>query len=195
MESQMTQFLTVITPSMMRESLVACCESVDYQTFDGGIQHIVQCDSPDLNLELINRIKHPNREVYCCGVHHKNYGNSCRHNAWEMATGKWLVMLDDDNTLASPQTLKQIAKAVKNEPDFAVFPILRHGHIFFNDPPGLCMSDTGNIVVKREIGRWPDGPEYTMDGIWIDALKAKYQYQAFPDALPIIIMEHSSEGK
>jgi hypothetical protein len=57
------------------------------------------------------------------------------------------------------------------------------------------MSDTGNIVVKREIGRWPDGPEYTMDGIWIDALKAKYQYQAFPDALPIIIMEHSSEGK
>ena len=191
----MTPFFSIITPSLQRESLVRCCESVLAQTFTDW-EMIIQVDAERIDEKLFSRIS-PTRQIWVqeCGIHHNNFGNTCRHLAWERATGKYLVMLDDDNELASPQTLKQIAKVLKNEPDFAVFPIFRFGHIFFNDPPGLCQTDSGNIVVKREIGRWPDGPEYTMDGIWVEALKAKYEYEAFPNALPIIIMEKSNQGK
>jgi hypothetical protein len=54
--------------------------------------------------------------------------------------------------------------------------------------------DTGNIVARRDIARWPDIPDYASDAIWVEGLK-KYPYKAFPDALPIMIMEKTSFGE
>jgi hypothetical protein len=80
-------------------------------------------------------------------------------------------------------------------PDWAIFPIHRHGSYFFNDPPGLCMTDTLNVVVKREIGRWPDIQAREADGHFVEALKASHpNYASFPHFRPIGVMEYSSNG-
>jgi len=186
---------TIITPSLQRESLVRCCETVNQQTLFSW-QHIVQVDAAELDTALMERIKHPQREIYCCGERHGHFGNHCRHIAWEKATGLYCIYLDDDNTLAHINVLLDIINALHGSgyPQWACFPILRHGSTFFYDPPRLCFVDTLNIVVKREIGRWPDIEAREADGHWVDALRERYPYKAFPLATPIGIMEHSSDG-
>ena len=146
--------------------------------------------------EMLDVIRDHKRRIIDFPTPHKNYGNTCRHEAWKQAKGKWVIFLDDDNVMAHGQALQDIATALWNiEEKWAIFPIMRHGRRFFYDPPGCCYVDTANMVIRREIGQWPDGPEYTMDGIFCDQLKAKYPYAAFPDVKPIIVMEKSNEGK
>ena len=156
-------------------------------------------DVAEINNKIFCAIQHPRRRVMQCDYPHRNYGNTCRHKAWAYATGEYLLGLDDDNALYDNSVLESIHKHLNGplfgKPDWAIFPIHRHGQIFFHDPPGLCMTDTANVVVRREIGRWPDGPEYTMDGVWVDQLKANYPYLAFPAHRPIVYMPKSSEGK
>lgn len=185
---------TIITPTLQRESLVECCASVDAQTYQDWEQVIaIDLHSPEWHQM---RVLTDSRRFYLgMGRRYNNYGNTPRHEAWNIATGDYLVYLDDDNFLADSCVLEDIAEALRDRPDFAIFPILRHGQRFFNDPPGLCMTDTANVVVKRGIGRWPDIQDYTADGIWVEALKAKHTYQAFPDFAPIVIMPKSNEGK
>lgn len=165
---------SILTPTLNRPSLEACIESVKSQTFKDW-EHIIEVDEPRIN----------------------NFGNTPRHRAWTRATGDYVLYLDDDNFLAHPRALSDVDCFLMscNDPDWAIFPILRHGHRFFNDPPGLCRTDTANMVIKREIGQWPDGPEYTMDGIFCEQLKKKYAYAAFPLCTPIVVMPASSEGK
>jgi len=188
---------SIITPSLQRESLLQCCQSVTIQQYVDW-QHIValDCASEDINHNLLGLIQHPQRIVLCCGQKFGNYGNHARWVAWEKATGDVCLFLDDDNTMCSNHALFDIATALESAglPDFAIFPIHRHGRVFFNDPPGMCMTDSANVVVKREIGRWPDIEAREADGHLVDALKAKYSYVAFPNVDPIILMEHSSNG-
>ena len=187
----MTTF-TVITPTLQRKSLIECCQSVDRQTYLNWF-HVVMVDCAELNDELIFEIAHPNRKIIQCPFPHKNYGNTCRHDAWEYAIdGSYLVMLDDDNVLAHNRVLEDLSGLTEY---WAIVPIMRHGRKFFNDPPGLCMTDTANVIVKREIGRWPNIPDYTADGHWVEGLKAKYPYASYPDMEPIVVMEKSSEGR
>lgn len=191
----MTPFFTIITPSLQRESLVRCCESVDAQTFTNW-QHIVMVDCAELDSELLKQIEHPQRRIIKCPVPHGHFGNRCRHAAWEFAAGEYLLGLDDDNAMYRPDALADVAKSLEEAkfPDFALFPIHRHGSIFLLLPPGLCMTDTANVVVKRGIGRWPDMEAREADGHWVEALKAKYKYAAFPSVRPIVLMEKSSNG-
>jgi hypothetical protein len=115
-----------------------------------------------------------------------------------MASGEWQYVLDDDNYLADDRVLEDLSKIRWNlmvPEQFAIFPILRFGSRFFHDPPGLCMTDTANVLVRREVGRWPDIPEYTADGIWIEKLKAEYNYRAFPEFRPIVVMEKQGKGE
>ena len=187
---------SIVSPTIQRESLVACCLSVDEQTFKEW-SHIVMVDCDEFNEELIAKIRHPQRQIYLVTPPSHNYGNTPRHIGWLHATGTYQYVLDDDNVLADSNALKRIASSLKsaNYPDWAIFPIVRHSRHFFNDPPGLCQTDTGNVVVKREIGRWPNIEDYTADGIWTESLKEKYPYAAFPNVFPIMVMEKSSEGK
>jgi glycosyltransferase involved in cell wall biosynthesis len=165
--------LSIITPTIARPSLARCRESVQSQTFTDW-EHIVVVDSPRSN----------------------NFGNTPRHNGWREATGDWVFYLDDDNYLAHPNALRDVAEALEGiQEQWAIFPIMRHGSRFFNDPPGLCMTDTANMVIRREIARWPNIPDYTADGILCEQLRTKYPYAAFPNVSPIVVMEKSSEGK
>ena len=187
--------ISIITPTLQRESLVRCCESINNQTLKSWT-HIVQmdCADEDLNSDLMFRLAHPQRLFFCCGQKHGNYGNRCRHLAWEHAAGEYLIYLDDDNFLADDKILEDISIALADDPKWAIFPIHRHGWYFFHDPPGMCMIDTLNVVVQREIGRWPDIEPREADGYWVEALKDKYPYAAFPQFRPIGIMETSSNG-
>jgi hypothetical protein len=190
---------TIITPTLQRESLVRCCDSVDGQNF-ASWQHIVMVDDANKNRDLCMRIKRNDemerRWVHKCGRRHGHFGNRCRHDAWLGAMGEYLVMLDDDNLMFHEGALADIDRCLTSagEPDFALFPVHRHGSVFLMEPPGLCRTDTANVVCKREIGRWPDIEAREADGHWVEALKEKYSYVSFPDVAPIILMEYSSNG-
>src|ERR1700691_970430 len=136
---QMTPFFSIITPTLQRDSLLRCCESINSQTFADNWQHIVMVDSYTIERDLIERISHPQRIVAGCATSHKNFGNTCRHRAWLFATGQWCLYLDDDNYLADARILEDLAVALEGIPErWALFPILRHGSPFFHEPPRLC---------------------------------------------------------
>jgi glycosyltransferase involved in cell wall biosynthesis len=184
---------SIITPTLQRDSLLKTCESIDRQTSKAW-EHIVVVDGEDVDREFMAKVAHPQRRLMFTSAT-RNYGNHQRWFGWMFASGEWLWHLDDDNWASDSHILADLAEVLEEVEYWAIFPIKRHGVRFFHDPPGLCMTDTANVVVRREIGRWPDGPEYTMDGIWVEALKAKYPYKAFPDFPPIIVMPKSSEGR
>jgi glycosyltransferase involved in cell wall biosynthesis len=191
--------ISIITPTIQRQSLIRCCESVDAQTFSNW-EHVIMVDCEEFDRLLIEKIEEtPSRVIYKCPIPHNNYGNTCRHNAWTLATGDWVLYLDCDNFLSHPDVLSKIASSIESNvfftPQWAIFPIARHGHRFFSDPPGLCKTDTANMVIRREIAQWPDGPEYTMDGIFCENLLKSYPYAAFPSVNPIVVMEASNLGK
>lgn len=186
---------SVITPTLMRDSLIRCCRSIEEQTL-ASWQHVVAVDSDQYDDSLIAKIQHPQRTIFLCGQRFGHYGNHARWMAWEHATSNLCIYLDDDNFLNGPDALANIATCLEsaNNPDWAIFPILRHGWWFFNDPPGMCMTDTLNVVTRREIGRWPDIEAREADGHLVESLKAKYPYAAFPNCKPIGVMEYSSNG-
>lgn len=184
---------TIITPTLQRSSLARACSSVDRQSF-ADWQHIVMVDRAKLNHALLAEINHPRRTVIQCPVAHHNYGNTCRHNAWELATGDYCLMLDDDNYLTDDKILEDIAAHLEDRPHWALFPILRRGRLFFNDPPGLKVTDTANVVVRRDIARWPDVEDYTADARWIEGLKA-YPHKSLPGFRPIVDMPVQSKGR
>jgi hypothetical protein len=192
----MTPFFTILTPTLQRESLVACCESVNSQTLTSW-QHVVMVDCADYDVGLMARIAHPQRVIVKCEKPHRNWANSCRHNAWKYATGETEIFLDDDNCLLDSTTLQEVHDHLEKRgfPNFAIFPIFRHGSVFYNYPPAICMTDTGNIVVKREIGRWLDVPDATSDGMLAEKLFKEYGCVGFSNARPIIVMDESHKGK
>jgi len=190
-------FFSIITPTLQRESLLLTCESVNQQTYKDW-QHIVVVDCETLDLDLIEKIKHPQRVIAQCPVPHKNGGNTCRHNGWTLAKGEYVQYLDDDNYLADEEVLEAIHNALlwKGFPLVAFFPILRLGSIFFPDgAPRLCHVDTANLIVAKEVGQWPDIPDYTSDGIFIEHLVHAHPYASFESFNPIIVMPVISGGK
>ncbi len=185
---------TIITPTVQRESLRETCASIDAQTYLDW-QHLVVIDSAEMDDELIFSLAHPKRQFLQCEKPHKNTGNTCRHNAWDHASGDYTYYCDDDNRLYSPHTLQIIAEALeeKNRPFWALFPILRHGSIFFFDPPQPCYFDTGNAVVHNDFSQWPDIPDYASDAVWLQQFK-DLKYEAFAGFEPIMVMPGTSFG-
>ena len=181
---------SIITPTLGRESLRKTCASLESQTCTDW-EHIVIVDSPGAIVP-----SHPQRTVLRCDRRHYNYGNTCRHDAWTHAKGDYVYYLDDDNYLAHNYVLEAL-KAVTG--DWAIFPILRFGSRFFNDPPRVNHTDTGNFLVRREIGQWlnrPDGStDGTVDGQFAESLAAKYPYQSLGSLRPVLVMPESHGGR
>jgi hypothetical protein len=184
-----------VTPTLQRDSLLKCCASVDEQSLISW-QHIVVVDGGPLRADLLDSIASPQRTIVCLGKRCADYGNTPRHIGWKLATGDYCIFLDDDNYFADNTVLGRIDAALgASGTAVAFFPIMRHGRLFYLDPPGCCRSDTANLVVRRDVGQWPAGPEYVMDGLFIDRLVRDYGYTGFPDAAPVIVMEVSNEGR
>ena len=193
----MNPFFSIITPTLQRESLGACCASVDAQSFSYW-EHIIVADSSQENFVLgdWHQLRDQRRLLMRSPRVTRQWGNFQRHLAWEWATGEYLIYLDDDNVMAHPQALMDIYEALKydNFPRWALFPIQRHSSFFLLLPPGMCQTDTANIVVKRAIGRWHDTEAREADGQLAERLKAGFEYSTFPAIMPIIVMDKSSGG-
>lgn len=187
---------TLVTPSLQRQSLIRCCDSVDIQSYTSW-QHVIVLDVETRDEELLEKIAHPQRLIIQCGTPHRDFGNTCRRNAWHAAEGDNLAWVDDDNEMAHPDALRDMEKVLRGSTfEFSLFPIMRHGAWFFNDPPGLCMTDSANLVVRRDVGQWPDMRDYCADGHFAEALKVKYpNYGSFPNVAPIISVPVSSQGR
>jgi glycosyltransferase involved in cell wall biosynthesis len=144
----------------------------------------------ELSTDILVRIEHPQRRIIRCDRPHRNWGHTCRHNAYSLVKGDYIYHLDDDNVFADDNVLRDM-KCVTS--DWALFPIdhadPQFGKHFFNDPPGIMKADTGSILVKRGIARWPDLDRYDCDGVFIEQLVKQFpNYQVFPDMRSIMVM-------
>ena len=191
-------FFSIITPTIQRQSLVKTCRSVEAQTYESW-EHIIIVDCIETDLKLKDMIASPpRRTIMQCTYPHHNSGNTCRHGAWYEARGRYLLYLDDDNYLTDKHVLEEIRASLlwRKLPKVAFFPILRMGTIFMPEGrPRRCHVDTANLVVAREVGQWPDIPEYTADGIFVEDLVANYPYASIAGANPIVVMPVISGGK
>jgi glycosyltransferase involved in cell wall biosynthesis len=187
---------TIITPTICRKSLLRLCKSIDRQ-IQSDWEHLVIVDIPREDItkkesRIIASIPSKvNRSYFYCNKRHDNYGHSCRHHAWGHAKGDYILYVDDDDYLADDNVLKTLNSVT--EP-WAVFPVRRHGKLFFHLPPGSCKTGTGMFIHKKEIGRWPDSDSYTADGSFVDGLMQKYPYQIL-NSRPLVVLPKSSVGK
>jgi glycosyltransferase involved in cell wall biosynthesis len=168
----MTTF-TIITPTVLRETLLRTCKSVDDQSY-GEWQHVVMVDRPmelltDGQQDLLKRLAHARREVRFCPQPHKDFGNTCRKNAVDYAHGDYILYMDDDDYYL-PGALEEIRKGIAGispAPVWGVFPILRYGQIFFRIPPGPSATCNNQFFHQPRAGgrelRYPSAG-YCADG-------------------------------
>jgi glycosyltransferase involved in cell wall biosynthesis len=185
---------SIITPTLLRPSLTRTCESVQSQTYR-DFEHIVSfdgshhaSDSP-LPKDII---------FVTTGSRVSDFGNTPRHLGWTYAAGDWCLYLDDDNYLADDLVLEDLATAMRDTPadvGFVLVPVLRFEHIFLADPPGVCRTDSANLVIRREFAEWPSRPEYTADGIFAEELNAKYKHICLTGIRPIAVVPVQSKGE
>ena len=187
--------VTIITPTIQRQSLLDTCRSVDTQRFSDW-RHIVVVDRLEQDDALLAKIVHPQRVIFFCSLEHRNGGNTCRSQVFDSATGDYVYYLDDDNTLCDDMVLEDMKTELEaaGNPDWALFPINYLGNYFFHDPPALSFVDTANVIVKREFARWPDIEIHESDWVYIQNLLATRPYKAFPDFRPIVNYRKMGSG-
>ena len=142
---------SIITPTILRPSLVRACKSLDEQTCTDW-EHIVMVDSDRWNGDLLVPLMRSGRRIIQCAQPHKNFGNTCRHDAWARATGDYILYLDDDCYYADPAVLEDMKVVTK---DWAIFPMSKPwiGGLYFHCPPQCGFTDAGQMLIKRKIGR------------------------------------------
>lgn len=140
---------------------------------------------------VIDRIRHPQRKILHCLKRHRDFGNSCRHDAYPHLTGDYCFFVDDDNYLAHDGALRDLSFATA---PWAIFPIQRQGRRFYSDPPQMWSTDTGNFILRRPFALWPALPYYDTDGRFVTHLANTLPYQPFPRLRPPLIMPYSSVG-
>ncbi len=173
----MDRTFTIITPTILRASLVEACASIDLQRYPHW-QHLVVVDAPehDLSAEqsaLLDKIKHPQRQIYYCAVSHQNYGNTCRSEMFRYVRGDYVLYLDDDDVYLGEvfQTLNQ---EISDEV-WGVFPIERFGELFLNLPPRINHTSSLQFFSKP-LYPWPNNGAYAADGELIELLRDTHSY-------------------
>jgi glycosyltransferase involved in cell wall biosynthesis len=207
---------SIITPTLLRPTLNRLIETIDSQT-NTDWEHIIMVDRPLVFDKEAQRIVeslsgHEQRHFVRCGKAHKDFGNSCRWNAWDRATGDYILYIDDDDYYADERVLETLTEVY--EP-WAIFPCVRYGSYYLAEPPGLNRTGSNMFMHKREIGRYPcaahcaehteiidrlkkEHPNsynmYAADGMLVEYLKARYPYQVV-QGRPLTIYEQANQGK
>jgi len=179
---------TIITPTLLRPHLAQACWSVNFQR-ERSWEHIVMVDTDHRDDDLLAKIAHPQRRIYYCERPHHDMGNTCRHDAWAHARGDYLYYLDDDNYLS--ETALADMRAVTAP--WALVPIFGLDGYYFSNTPRVGTTDTGNMLIRRDIGRWKAGPEYAADGMLAEGLRL-YPRQTFPAMRPVLHMPTANKG-
>lgn len=157
--------------------------------------------------------KDPRRKIIRCGKQHKDFGNTCRYNAYEYCSGDYVLFLDDDDCYADNKVLETLTEVTK---PWATFPTLKQG-VYYQSEPGLNRTGSGMIVHRREIGRYPceshlEGYEeiiarlkpqfpnmgmhqflYASDGLLSEYLKERYPYQVLTGRA-LTVYERANKG-
>ena len=159
-------------------------------------------DTKDDNPELLVKIQHPNRRIYRCHEPHKNFGNTCRHNAWKKCKGDYIGYLDDDDYMVRGALSRIVDGLGSRMPDAFVFPAHRYGEKFFNLPPASCMTVTGQYFhrhyAKGMIIRWPrvkiGDMGYLYDGQFIESIKKITEFTPICEDYSLVVVEESNHG-
>jgi glycosyltransferase involved in cell wall biosynthesis len=192
---------SIVTPTILRPSLLRLCASIAKQT-EKDWEHLIVVDSPYEQLtpeqfDVFKVVAQSDRAVYLkttfsfCNKRHNNYGHTCRHNAWELVKGEYIFYVDDDDYFAYEGVLTALNLVTK---PWAIFPVMHYGSYFFNDPPGMCKTGTGMFIHKPFTGHWPDSDEYEADGRFIEKLKETYEYDSLVSVPVMVIQEKASKG-
>jgi hypothetical protein len=76
----------------------------------------------------------------------------------------------------------------------AILPIDRHGQRFYSVPPRLGYVDTANLLVKRDLGQWPNIADYDAYGKFILRLARDFGVRGFDSFRPIVFLPCSNGG-
>jgi glycosyltransferase involved in cell wall biosynthesis len=210
---------SIITPTLVRPTLKRLCDSIDAQT-NGDWEHIIMVDVP----LVVNKEKRaivesvsgdPRRQVFRCGKNHRDYGNTCRWNAWSQAQGDYILYLDDDDYYADDKVLETLDQV---KAPWAIFPCQRCGEYWLQDPPGMLKTGSNMFMHRREIGRYPCEAHcdehkeiidhlkkihphdsmhdhlYAADGMLVEHLKKTHPYEVI-SGRPLTIYERANRGK
>jgi len=131
------------------------------------------------------------RKIYFCDKRHKNFGNTCRRNAFEKATGDYILQIDDDDYQSDSEVLRTLECVVET---WAIFPTLSRGKKTHCDPPSKGHTGSAMFMYRRDTGiRFPDNDHYAADGEVVEELKKKYAYQAL-NIRPLVIYPWANHG-
>lgn len=187
---------SIITPTLVRPSLKRLCDSIDKQT-NGDWQHIimVDCEITPERQAILESINPDNRRVFatCSTSHPKDFGNTARREAFDLAEGDYILDIDDDDYYADADVFKTLEQVTKT---WAVFPVLAYGKRCHRRPPAIYQTGSAMFMYRRDTGlKFPDNADYSADGQLVEALKAKYEYQSLDDCRELVIYEKANHGR
>lgn len=194
----------MITPTIFRPQLEITCQSIDKQLCDClEIEHIIIHDGPKQPEfeELEKAFNSDHRKIYYTKERYGKYGDGPRKEAWQYATGDYILYIDDDDWYIN-NTFKVIQDHLEltdNKPIWGVFPAQRMGETFFNLPPAASMTVScqhfhmridpdGNPIT------WVDG-DYGVDGEWLEGMKQKYPDYMVIEGKPLVRVDYISRGE
>jgi hypothetical protein len=151
---------------------------------------------------LINKIsKHPQRKVIFCDQKYGDFGNKPRRIAYDYCTGD-LIGYNDDDDYFSADAFSEITEALNKLgeiPDAIVYPTLRHESTFFNLPPAIYMTATGQYmhkpVIKGKQMKWLEAEGYLADGQFIEWIKTLTKFTPICKTKHLYVVPSSSYGK
>ena len=190
---------SILTPTLCRPTLKRLCDSIDMQTNDSW-EHIIMVDKPEHMLtgedsRLLEDVMQPmrgRRRIHFCDKRHKNFGNTCRRNAFELAQGEYICQIDDDDYYADADSLKTLEQVTET---WAIYPVLARGTRCHRNPPGIGLTGSAMFIYRRETGiRFSDNEHYAADGEVVEELKKKYKYQSLDRERELVIYPWANHG-
>lgn len=193
---------TIITPTLLRDSLFETCESIETQSHKDW-EHIVIVDGRDNvfdKLSMIKELRHSQRKFIVLSESDNSYGHTPRRIAWDTATGYYIMYLDDDDVYIN-DTMAKLNEFIleKNFPEWIVYPCSYKGKRLLPDKPEI-----GNITSiqhahskydnKGKPIKWDAGKEYGDDGNWAIKMYEKYSMTRY-EGEELVKVNYQSLGK
>ena len=134
---------TIITPTLLRDSLIKTCKSIENQKYKNW-EHIVVVDLPKEKVSnwRIQSIAHPQRKIILLQNNCNDFGNTPRLIAYNYVTGDLVMYLDDDDYyIHKNEPFQTLVNYFNNHfkdkplPNLGIFPARRLEQRFFNFPP------------------------------------------------------------
>jgi glycosyltransferase involved in cell wall biosynthesis len=186
---------SVITPTLCRPTLKRLCESIDFQ-LNPDWEHIivVDCELTPVKQAVLDSLKEDSRRkiIQCSVQHPKDFGNTARRQAYDVAQGDYICQIDDDDYYSDPSvfiTLEQVTAT------WAIYPVLARNKRCHVNPPGLGRTGSAMFLYRRDTGiKFPANDHYAADGEVVEELKKKYPYQSLDDERELVIYPWANHG-